>query len=251
MIAFLAIVSFNNIKAQFAPATINVQDAIEERKGNVSTYTVPGPATDAYAWAVVGGTITSPIGATGSGTAGDPYLVPFVAGQQTIVVQWPADDNTITSTGGNVSVQRQVASGALACPSLIQSMDVVLWSNPTAAISNADYEICSGDVTLGDITVNLTGAPDFSYTYTVTDLDGSVSAAQVISNVGTATSTITIPGNLVNTTSTVDQTYIITVTAMNDDFQGDGTVTDATFTITVHPTIETGIITGNNTLNRR
>ncbi len=202
MFAFLAIVSFSNLKAQFDPAATNVQSAIEERKGNVSTYTVPGPATDAYAWAVEGGVITTPAGATGTGVSGDPSIVPFTIGLTSITVQWEADDNTINSTTGNVQVQRKVTSGLITCPSLVQSMDVVLWSNPTAGISDADYEICSGDATLGDITVNLTGAPDLSYTYTVTDLAGTVSAPAVISNVGMATSTITIPGNLVNTSST-------------------------------------------------
>ena len=253
MIAFLAIISFNNLKAQFDPAAINIQDAIEERKGNLSTYSVPGPATDAYAWAVVGGTITSPAGASGSGTALDPYLVPFSLGMQSITVQWPADDNTITSISGNVSAQRKVTSGLITCPSLVQSMDVVLWSNATAAISNANYEICSGDATLGNITVNLTGAINFSYTYTVTGLDGVEGTDQVISSVDASTSTIVIPGNLVNTTSTDDQYYIVTLKGMNDAFQGDGTVvtTASTFTITVHPTVETGIISGDNTLNRR
>ncbi len=60
-----------------------------------------------------------------------------------------------------------------------------------------------------------------------------------------------MPANLVNTSSTVDQTYIVTITEMNDSFTGTGTILDATYTITVHPTIETGDISSNNSLTRR
>ena len=65
------------------------------------------------------------------------------------------------------------------------------------------------------------------------------------------TATIAIPANLVNTSTTLDQTYIVTITEMNDSFTGLGTILDATFTITVHPTVETGDITSDNTLTRR
>ena len=130
-------------------------------------------------------------------------------------------------------------------------MDVALWSNPTIAIQDADYEICSGDNTSGDITVAFTGAPNFDFKYTITDTDGNVGAEQTVTGVTTATTTIAIPANLVNSTSTVDQTLIVTITEMNDTFTGAGTIIDGTFTITVHPTIETGDITSNNSLTRR
>ncbi len=252
VVLFFAIASAPSLLAQFASTATVTQTAVEERKGLVSTYTVPGPATDEYSWEVVGGTVTSPAaGVTGSGTGVDPYVVPFTAGQTQIEVQWPADDSTITSTTGNVSVQRRVAHATVQCPSQIQSMDVTLWSNPTISIQDADYEICSGDATNGDITVAFTGAPNFDYKYTITDLDGNVSAEQVVTGITTATTTIAIPANLVNGTTTVDQTYIVTITDMNDTFTGSGTILDGTITITVHPTIETGDITSDNSLTRR
>lgn len=225
---------------------------IEERKGNLSTYTIPGPNTDQYSWQVYGGEIVDPAaGVTGAGTSGDPYVVPFTVGQQSIQVQWPDDDSTITSTTGNVSVQRQVANPTIQCPSSIQSLDLTFWSNPTATILDDDYAICSEDATNGNITVQFTGAPNFDFKYTITGLDGTTGAEQIVTGVTGSTATINIPANLVNTTSTVDQTYVVTLTEMNDSFTGTGTLLDDSFTITVHPTVETGEITSDNTLTRR
>lgn len=252
VIMVIAFSTTTSIYAQFIGTAQIDQTAIEERKGNVSTYTVPGPATDEYSWQVVGGTVTVPAaGVTGSGTVGDPYVVAYTVGLQSIQVQWPADDNTITSLNANVSVQRKVLHATVDCPSSIQSMDISLWSNPTIAIADADYEICNNDATLGDITVNFTGAPNFDFKYTITDLDGSTGAEQVVTGLTGSSTTIPIPANLVNTSSTLDQTYIVTITEMNDGFTGFGVITDATFTITVHPTVETGDISSDNTLTRR
>jgi len=242
--------------AQFeGTSTVTQSPIVEERKGNTSTYTISGPATDEYSWEVygpAGTTITSPAaGVTGSGTSANPYLIPYAAGLQSITVAWAADDNTITSVSGNVSVQRKVASGTQNCPSQIQSLDIDFWSAPTLSIQDADYDICSGDATSGDITVEFTGAPGFDFKYTITGLDGTVGAEQTVNDVATATTTISIPANLVNTSSTVDQTYIVTITEFNDDFDVAGTISDGTFTITVHPTIETGDISSDNTLTRR
>ncbi len=252
VISFIALLSWNKVSAQFIGSTILPQTAIEERKGGLSTYTVPGPATDEYSWEVVGGTITSPaVGVTGLGTVASPYVVPFTVGQQSIQVQWPADNNNITSVAGNVSTQRKVAHATVSCPSKIQSLDISFWSTATININDADYEICSGDATLGPITVQFTGAPNFDYKYTITDLDGTTAAATVVTGATTATQTIALPANLVNTSTTVDQTYIVTITEMNDSFTGLGTILDASFTVTVHPTVETGVISSDNTLTRR
>jgi len=250
-VAALAVMGLN-ASAQFEPTSTNNQTPIEERKGNVSTYTIPGPATDFYSWQVVGGTVTVPAaGVTGSGTLVDPYVVPFAVGRQTITVQWPADDNTITSVDGNVSVQRKVDHATVDCPSEVQSLEIDFWSNPTITIQDADYEICSSGATAGDITVQFTGAPNFDFKYTITGLNGVVGAEQTVTGITTATTTIPIPANLVNTSSTLDQTYIVTITEMNDGFTGTGNIVDGTFTITVHPTVETGDISSNRTLTRR
>ncbi len=252
VIVLLTILSVSKISAQFIGATQIDQTAIEERKGGTSIYTVPGPAGDEYSWQVVGGTVTVPAaGVTGSGTGADPYIVPFTVGRQSITVQWPADNNGITSVTGNVSTQRKVAHATVDCPSKIQSLDVDFWSAATIKINDADYEICSGDATLGPITVQFTGAPNFDYKYTITGLDGTTAPATTVTGATTATQTIALPANLVNTSTTLDQTYIVTITEMNDSFTGLGSITDATFTITVHPTVETGTITSSSTLTRR
>jgi hypothetical protein len=250
-IALTAVVFSNTISAQFTGTSTVIQTPIEERKGGTSTYTIAGPSSDAYSWQVVGGTVVVPAaGVTGSGTAGSPYVVPFTVGLQEIQVAWPADDNTITSVAGNVSAQRRVANATVTCPSSIQDMDVSLWSNATITIDAANYAICSGDATSGDITVRFTGAPNFDFKYTVTGLDG-VSTEQTVTGITGASTTISIPGNLLNTSGTVDQTYVVTINEMNDGFNGLGDIINGTFTITVHPTIETGPITGNRTLTRR
>jgi hypothetical protein len=252
ILSLILISGINKVSAQFIGATSVNQTLIEERKGNLSTYTVPGPATDEYSWQVVGGTVTVPAaGVTGSGTAVDPYVVPFAVGNQSITVQWPADNNNITSVSGNVSTQRKVAHTTVSCPSAIQSLNLDFWSAATITIIDADYEICSGDATVGPITVQFTGAPNFDYTYEITDLDGTTAAPVTVTGATGPTQNIALPANLVNTSTTVDQTYIVTLTSMNDDFTGSGTMIDATFTITVHPTVQTGNITSDKALTRR
>ena len=248
----ITMVSVNSLFAQFTGATQVDQTAIEERKGDLSTYTIPGPAGDEYSWQIEGpaGITITPAPDGGIGTAGDPYVLNYAVGLQSITVQWVADDNTITSLARNVSVQRKVAATG-DCPSAIQSMDISLWSNPTIGIQDADYEICSGDATLGPITVDFTGAPNFAFKYTITDLAGATGVDQVVTGETGATATIALPANLVNTSTTLDQTYIVTLTEMYDGFTGLGTISDATFTITVHPTIETGDIISDNILTRR
>ena len=252
--AFVAILSWSKVSAQFVGSTVLPQTAIEERKGNSSTYTVPGNAGDEYSWQVVGGagTVITPAANSGTGTTLDPWVINFAVGLQSIQVQWPADGTpNITSVAGNVSTQRKVAHSTVACPSKIQSLDIAFWSAATIKINDADYEICSGDATLGPITVQFTGAPNFDYKYTITDLDGTTGLPITVTGATGSTQTIALPANLVNTSTTVDQTYIVTITEMNDTFTLLGTITDATITITVHPTIETGNISSNNTLIRR
>ncbi len=241
-----------SVFGQFEGTTTMEQDSIEERKGVTTTYTVPGPAGDDYSWLVTGGTVISPpTGTTGNGSIATPTEIPFTTGLTTIEVEWPADDSTITFLTGNISVQRKVAHDSVSCPSVIQSVDVILWSNPTIAIQDVDYEICSEDPTLGPITVEFTGAPGFDFAYTVTDVEGNVSGPTSVTGVTAATAEIAIPGNLVSTSSTVDQTFIVTITSMNDVFTGStGALIDDTFTITVHPTVETGSVTTTGGLSR-
>ena len=252
LLVFSGILISVSAGAQFIDTDTVYQTPIEERKGNTSTYMVPGPPTDEYSWEVVGGTIVDPAtGVTGSGTTDDPYVVDFTVGLQSIEVEWPADDSTITSLSGNVSTQRQVANATVQCPSSIQSLAVSLWSNPEIAIRDEDTEICSGDATPGIITVDFVGAPNFDFKYTITGLDGVEGPEQTVTGVTGSSTTIDIPDNLVNPSSTDDQYFIVTITEMNDTFTGLGIIVDATYMITVHPTVETGPISSSNSLTRR
>lgn len=241
---------FSKLQAQpFDPAGTNPQTLIEERKGDTSTYSVVGPQSDEYAWQVTGAeAILFPTSGV-SGDAASGFEIDFAAGQDTIQVIWPADDSTITSVSGNVSVQRRVATGTQDCPSLIQTMDIDFWSDPTATITNSDYDICNGDATTGDVTVAFTGAPNFDLEYSITDQTGATTN-YTESDITGGTFTIDIPDNLANSSTTVDQTYVVTLTRMNDGFTGDGELINDTFTITIHPTIETGPITSDNVLTR-
>lgn len=243
----------NSLFAQFVGSTINSQlPIVEERKGGTTTYSVPGgPVTDEYTWAVTGATSVFPAAISGDGSVGNPFIIGWTTGLNSIQVTWPADDNTIVDMSGNVSVQQRIPSGTITCPSAIQSWDVSLWSEATANITTADFEICSGDVVGGDITIEFTGAPNFDFSYTITDLDGTISAPVNVNGIDGSTATISLPANLVNTSSTDDQYYIITLTQMNDGFTGDGTILNGTFTITVHPTLETGPIQSSRALTRR
>ena len=242
--------SANSLFAQFTGTAQVDQTAIDERKANVSTYTIPGPATDEYSWQIEGpaGTTVVPAASSGTGVAGDPFILNFAVGQQSVVVTWPADDSTITSLGANVSAQRRVAHATVDCPSAIQSMDISLWSNPEITITNADYELCSGDATLAPVTVAFTGSPNFDFKYTITDLAGVTGAEVTVTGETGGTADIVIPANLTNTSTTLDQTLIVTITEMNDTFAGAGTIVNGVFTITVHPTVETGNITSDSSL---
>jgi len=252
-IAVFAVIFSNSLVAQFIGSTTNEQlPIVEERKGGTTTYSVETSNLDDYTWAVTGNVVSiSPIPDAGDGSVGNPWVINWTNGLTSIDVEWAADDNTITSVAGNVSVQQKVASGSIVCPSQIQSWDVALWSSPTADIDTVDIEICSGDPLGGSIRVNFTGAPNFEFTYTVTDLDGSTTTVTETA-IADGSFTISLPPNLVNTTTDTDQYYIITLDSMIDAFDDvNGTLLNDTFTITVHPTVITGPIKSNRGLNRR
>ncbi len=248
-ITALVFFNFLNVSAQLIGSTVNTQTPIQEiRKGSIVQYSIPaGVAGELYSWEIVGGTPT-PAASSGSGTVADPYIINFTADLNTITVQWNTDAQAITNATGRIRVQKRTGG----CISLIQSLDLTNWSNATATITDADIEMCSGDATPGNITVQFTGAPNFDFKYTIKNLDGTVSAEQIVTGVTGASTTIPLPANLVNTGTTVDQTYEITITQMNDAFQGDGTIADGSFKITVHPAISTGTIQASpSALQRR
>lgn len=252
LITLFAVIFSNTVVAQFVGSIINNQiPIVEERKGGTTTYSVPGPGTHDYSWQISGAVSVTPAPSSGTGTSANPFVINFTNGLNSIQVEWPADDNSINFLEGNVAVQQRVPSGTVVCPSAIQSWDVNLWSAATASITTASFDVCSGDAIGGNITVAFTGAPNFSYTYTIKELDGTVSAPVVESGISASSATIALPANLVNTSTTDDQTYVITLTQMNDSFQGDGALLTSVFTITVHPTVVTGPISSNRGLTRR
>jgi len=282
--AFAVMISilFSNVAlAQFdLTAGTTVQAPIsEERTGGASTYTASGThaAGDRFTWEVWGDTppvaITSggvDIISSGAGTSASPYVINITVDLSSIDVQWDTDATGITSTGGNVSVQKFLPVAASGCASPIQSWNINFWSNPDAAVdaSETDLIVCSGEAIGGSITINLEGAPDngggtggFELTYDVAvssgDLsvsgpNGPVGVGQIETELTNGSLEITLPDALLNTGTTA-QTYTITLDTMQDDFtQAAVAVSTAqVFTITVNPTPDTGTITSTGALTRR
>jgi hypothetical protein len=130
-------------------------------------------------------------------------------------------------------------------------------------MATVDAAYCSGAAIGGSVTIDLTGAPDgvadgFAVDYTITapDLeeadgtswDGVTGTA--ISNSSTAA--IALPSELVDVSAgQTGGTFTITLTRMNDDFTGDGSIVDDTFVITVYATPDTGEINSSSSLTRR
>lgn len=222
-------------------------------------------AGEQYRWVVTGGEITA-VNGTGVISGADNNIVEFADNAHTITVDWDEAPGTATgSVAGQIQVQKVSTDN---CPSQVQTLDVAVWNLPTANITDADVTgFCSGDATAGTITVDLTGAPDdgtadgfsVSYEYVVGSGDGSITdgaAAEVNGQTGTETTnagslTIPLPASLVNLTG-VDQTFTVNLTAMTDDFDDqNGTWTDGSYVITVHPVPVTGDIQSTVSLNRR
>jgi hypothetical protein len=227
--------------AQLAGDSVFEQTPVQEvRKGATSQYSVSAGhvAGEQYTWSIAGG-MPTPAPNSGAGTLTDPYIINFTPNLHTISVTWNTDLQAISSLSGNVKVEKRTVGG---CSSVIQSLVVSSWTLATATILGADYSICSGDPTTGSVTVAFTGSPNFDFKYTIKELDGTTSAENLVTGITGSTATISLPSNLVNLSTTADQTYVITLTQMNDSFTGNGVILDGTLTITVHPTINTGVI---------
>jgi hypothetical protein len=221
------------------------QQTSEVRKGSTVAYSVVAGhiAGEEYRWEIVGGT-PSPAATSGTGTVADPYIITYTANLHTINVTWGTDNNNTIGDAGNVRVQKRSAGG---CISVLQDMQVTCWSAATAVISGATTAaICNGENVGYTVAVNFTGAPNFALDYRIdNNLTGMLQTTnQTISNITGGSTSISIPDNLINTTSS-PQTYTITLTRMNDGFTGDGTIsaTAYTYTITVNPAASTGPIT--------
>ena len=255
----------------FLISGVAFSQTIEERKGAVSTYSVAaGALTDEFTWtieaAVAPVVVPAPDGG-GTGTIGDPFIINYAANLTSIQVTWDAGTADILSTAGEVTVQRRIGS----CESLVQTLDLTFWSNPTAVIAPAetDLTVCSAEViTGGSITIDLIGAPDASESVTggfqviydvavsdpaltVTGPNGPIGVGQTVNSLDGPTVTIPLPDALVNTTSSV-QTYTITLSTVEDDFDdGPYAIASEVYTITVNPIPTTGIISSTGTLTRR
>ena len=244
-------------QAQFMTAPPNPSQTGEEvRSSSASPTSVvydlnanhnPG---EQYRWVVRGGTITA------GGTVdsdGDSLIIEWADNAAAITVEWDQDlgGTPVGSAPGEIIVQKRSAGG---CASTLQVLPITMWNPASASIADADYSICSGSSVGGNVLVNLTGAPDgssngFEVVYNVTatnltDLGGNplYATGSVRSSDG-PTITIPLPGGLVNTSPTGAEAYFtLTLTSMHDDFAGNGTLIDDTYTITVYPTPETGEI---------
>lgn len=215
-------------------------------------------AGEQYRWYVTGGTITA---VNGSGVITGGNTVEFADNAHTITVDWDqAPASAIVNLDASIQVQKKSGSG---CPSQIQTLDIDVWNDATAAITTASEDLCSGSApSVATIPVALTGAPDgttdgFSVDYAFTipagisALDGS---ALPVASTGTVTTdgssvNITLPATLINT-SNGDLDFEVSLTSMHDDFTGTGSVS-GTYTITVHPVPTTGDIQSASSLSRR
>jgi hypothetical protein len=260
--ALLSFVFGSFVNAQFNNPTIaNTQAGEEVRSivaGNTITYdlTADHVAGEEYRWAVRGGVITTP----GANPSGDSLIIDWTSDLDQITVDWNTDLSAtpIGSVLGEIIVQKRNSGG---CYGQIQVLPITMWNEASASIVDADIAICSGDVVGDSITINLTGAPDpvadgFEVTYNIvatdlTDLGGNpldVTGSTALSN--NSTVRIALPDGLVNAT-TADRTFTLTLTAMHDDFTGNGSLIDDVYEITVHPTPITSPINSSSSLTRR
>lgn len=257
------------LNAQFvAPAPSSNANVTPEEVRATSTLTYDLSANhtagDTYRWVVRGGTIDDAGGTLTVTTDGDSSIVNWTADLELITVLWDTDitGTPVGSAPGEVIVQKTVGG---TCASQIQTLDITMWNPATAALDATALitEMCSGEILGGNIPVDLTGAPDpvadgFSVTYSIsatgglTDLGGTpldATGATVLDN--DAQALIALPDGIINPTAS-DQTFTLTLTAMNDDFQGAGSVAASVdYVITVHPTPTTGEINSSSSLTRR
>ena len=251
--------TLNPAKSQFiGTETDSSLNFVEVRKGAVVEYSLESDASpgEEFRWEVTGGKIITS-GAVGDGTIASPSVLEFTTDLHTIEVQWQADDSTSAFVTGNILVQKISAGG---CAGIITKQAVRLWSMPTASIdkNNTDFTICSGDMVGGFIVVDLTGAAGYTFSYSITsngltdENDNAINTEHLTLTTMNDTAHIALPGRLFNPSVASGKYYTIELTAMNDDFSGDGEIVTsrAKFTITVNPTVKVGDIESVK-LNRR
>ena len=259
LISFGLFVLLSPGKSQFIAAEIDSSSAPEDvRKGTVVEYSMQADASpgDEFRWEVTGGKIITP-GATGAGTIASPSVIEFTVDMHTIEIQWQPDDSTSGSFSGSIMVQKKTVNQ---CESNILEQRINQWSMPTAAIDKAypDFTICSGEPVGGYIVVDLTGSAGYTFGYSIKSnglFDSNGNAINTEFHEITATNDtahIALPAFLTNPSVASGKYYTITLTGMNDDFEGDGEiVADRNeFTITVLPSVKIGTIKSTR-LNKR
>ena len=230
----------------------------EVRKGTVVEYSLEADANtgEEFRWEVTGGKIITP-GAVGEGTIADPSILGFATDMHTIEIEWQPDDSTSGFFTGYIMVQKLTVNS---CASPIMKQEIRQWSMPTASINinYPDFSICSGDWVGGYIVVDMTGASDFTYSYSIKsnglkDENGDVINTEFFTlTTSNDTAHIALPERLTNPSEAASKYFTIELTAMNDDFLGDGEIVAdrKEFTITVYPAVQVGTIEFTK-LNRR
>lgn len=249
----------NQIKSQFIGTEVDSSQTIYEvRKGSICEYNLSSDASpgEEFRWEVTGGEIITP-GAIGEGTIDDPSIMEFKADMHTIEVLWQQDDSTSTFRNGYIWVQKQTVNS---CASPILEQYIHQWSMPTASINRGypDFTICSGDTVGGYIVVDLTGAANYTFSYSIKSNGLKDETGNAINTefheITTANDTVHIPlpALLENPSVSASKYYTITFTAINDDFLGEGEIVSdqKEFTITVYPSVKIGNINSTK-LNRR
>jgi hypothetical protein len=242
----------------------NTQVPAEEVRATVTvTYDLFANHTDLdeYRWVVLGGTITG-----GTPVAPDSSVLDWTVNAFSIDVTWDTDitGDAIGSAPGEIFVQKR-AGGT--CASELQVLDITMWNPATANfdLTGLVAGICSGEALGFTVPVDLTGSPDPVVTNFGFDVDWEyevtagtltdLGAAPVDGVTGTAVSNtdlaqIPLPNGLLNT-GAGDATFVVRLTAMQDDFNVVGVV-GATFEyqFTVYATPATGDINSSISLTR-
>ena len=131
---------------------------------------------------------------------------------------------------------------------------------PTASIdeNNHDFTTCSGDSIGGYIVVNLTGAANFEFSYSIKsnglkdETGNAINTEHNTINTSNSTAHIMLPERLINPSEGASKYFTIELTTMNDDFLGDGEIISGRedFTITIYPSVKVGTLKSTK-LNRR
>lgn len=198
------------------PAIVGPTDVCQNNPGSptsTSNYSSTLYTGDTYKWDVVGGTITTPGGATGAGTVASPSTVTAL-NQNTITVTWgstPTNTATVTLTETSPAgciARNSITVNVRATPTPVISGPTTMCDNAVATFSTANnapnntynWTIAgNGTITAGANTASATvlsgalagGSFTISATETVTATSCSKTVSRVVTLVATPVPTIT------------------------------------------------------------